>query len=101
MNKNPVDKYIKDFQVDIQIRLELLRNTIRDAASEAEEVISYKMPAYKLNGILVYFSGFKNHIGFYALPTGHENFKSELSAFKTGKGSVQFPNDKELPIELI
>ena len=59
------------------------------------------MPGYKQNGMLVYFAGYKNHIGFYAMPTGHTNFKKELSVFKQGKGSVQFPLDKPLPLKLI
>jgi uncharacterized protein YdhG (YjbR/CyaY superfamily) len=59
------------------------------------------MPAYRQNGILVYFAGLKNHIGFYASPTGHQAFKKELSVYKTGKGSVQFPLDNPLPLTLI
>jgi len=71
-------------------------------APDAVESISYAMPAYKLNGKpLVYFAGYKNHIGFYATPTGHEAFKEELSKYKQGKGSVQFPVDEPMPLDLI
>ncbi|MFM9907883.1 MAG: iron chaperone, partial [Chitinophagaceae bacterium] len=63
--------------------------------------ISYGMPAYKLNGMLVYFAGYENHIGFYATPTGHASFKKELSIYRQGKGSVQFPIDQPLPLTLI
>lgn len=78
-----------------------MRRQIKAAAPKAEESISYGMPAYKLNGVLVYFAGYKNHIGFYATPTGHEAFKKELSAYKEGKGSVQFPLDEPLPLDLV
>ncbi|MBA4408581.1 MAG: DUF1801 domain-containing protein [Bacteroidota bacterium] len=82
--------------------LNQVRSTIRQAAPEAEESISYGMPAYKLNGRrLVYFAGFKNHIGFYATPSGHSEFAKELSKYKQGKGSVQFPLDQPMPLELI
>lgn len=95
------EEYIKQFPKDVQAALQQLRNTIKDAAPKAEEVISYKMPGYKYQGMLVYFAGYKNHIGFYAAPTGHEKFKKELSVYKSGKGSVQFPLDKPLPLKLI
>ena len=96
-----VDAYIAGFPKDTQVLLKLIRATIKNAAPDAEEVISYRMPGYKLDGMLVYFAGYKNHIGFYAAPTGHEKFKKELSVYKTGKGSVQFPLDKPLPSRLI
>jgi len=99
---NEVEKYIRQFPGDIQILLNRIRATIREAAPEAVEGIAYQMPAYKLNGKpLVYFAGFKNHIGFYATPTGHAEFACELSAYKQGKGSVQFPYNQPLPVELI
>src|ERR1035438_10083195 len=89
------DEYIKSYPKDIQILLEQIRITIRKSAPDAVESISYGMPAYKLNGRpLVYFAAFKNHIGFYALPTGHAEFKKDLSGYKQGKGSVQFPLDE-------
>ena len=76
--------------------------TIRKAAPEAEESITYGMPAFKMNGRpLVYFAAFKSHIGFYATPTGHSEFADELSKYKHGKGSVQFPLDKTIPLNLI
>ena len=96
-----MDDYIAGFPEDIQILLEDLRNTIRKAAPDAEEVLSYAMPAYKYHGMLVYFAAYKNHIGFYATPTGHAAFKKELSVYKEGKGSVQFPLDQPLPLDLI
>jgi uncharacterized protein YdhG (YjbR/CyaY superfamily) len=97
-----VDEYIKTFPGNIQLLLEMVRRTIREKAPEAVECIAYGMPAYKTEGKpLVYFAGFKNHIGFYATPTGHSKFAVELSTYKQGKGSVQFPLDKPIPYELI
>jgi uncharacterized protein YdhG (YjbR/CyaY superfamily) len=99
---NTIDGYIRTFPEEIQKILEQLRMTIRNAVPEAEESISYGMPAFKINGKpLVYFAAFKNHIGFYALPTGHSEFADELSKYKHGKGSVQFPLDRPLPLDLI
>ncbi|UEG49670.1 DUF1801 domain-containing protein [Ferruginibacter lapsinanis] len=96
-----VDEYISSFPEDVQEKLQQLRAIIKKAAPNAEELISYKMPAYKLHGVLVYFAAYKNHIGLYATPTAHSQFKKELSAYKTGKGSVQFPLDKPMPYSLI
>lgn len=98
---NDIDNYITGFPEDVQKILEQLRSTIMKAAPNAEEVISYKMPAYKYHGMLVYFAAYNNHIGFYPTPSGIEAFKQELSVFKGAKGSVQFPLDKPLPIKLI
>lgn len=99
---NTIDEYILDSPVDIQPLLNQVRSTIKLAAPDAEESISYGMPAYKTYGKpLVYFAGFKNHIGFYATPTGHEEFAKELSKYKQGKGSVQFPIDQPMPLDLI
>ncbi|MBA3681681.1 MAG: DUF1801 domain-containing protein [Bacteroidetes bacterium] len=98
---NNVDEYIAGFSKETQKYLKQIRTTIKKAAPKAEEGIGYKMPAYKLNGALVYFAGYEKHIGFYATPTGHKEFKKELSAYKEGKGSVQFPLDEPLPIALI
>jgi uncharacterized protein YdhG (YjbR/CyaY superfamily) len=78
-----------------------MRKTIKAAAPKAEELISYQMPAYKYKGVLVYFAAFEKHIGFYATPTGHAAFKNELSKYKTGKGSVQFPLTEPLPLDLV
>ncbi len=96
-----IDEYIAGFPKDTRALLTQIRTTIRQAAPDAEEVISYSMPAYKYNGMLVFFAAFKNHIGFYATPTGHKAFKKELSVYKEGKGSVQFPLNNPLPLGLI
>ena len=97
-----ISAYIADFPQEVQLLLEQVRMTIRQAAPEAVESISYGMPAYKLNGKpLVYFAAFKSHIGFYATPNGHKEFEVELSKYKQGKGSVQFPFTQALPLELI
>jgi len=96
-----IDDYFAIQTQEVQILLEQVRQTIRKAAPQAEEVISYNMPAFKYQGILVYFAAYKNHIGFYATPTGHEKFKEELSNYKQGKGSVQFPLNQPLPLDLI
>jgi uncharacterized protein YdhG (YjbR/CyaY superfamily) len=102
MNKpKDTNEYIAGFAPEVQQLLEKVRSTIQKAAPEAVEAISYGMPAFKLNGNLVYFAAFKSHIGFYALPSGNEAFQKELSQYKTGKGSIQFPFDKPLPLELI
>lgn len=96
-----IDQYISIQNPEVQILLEQMRQTIKKAAPEAEEVISYGMPAFKYHGMLVYFAAYKNHIGFYATPTGHSEFAAELSVYKQGKGSVQFPLNQALPLELI
>jgi uncharacterized protein YdhG (YjbR/CyaY superfamily) len=96
-----IDEYIESFLPEVRERLSALRKTVKEAAPEAEEKISYQMPAYFLNGRLVYFAGFKNHIGFYPLTNAMEVFKDELKPFKTGKGSVQFQHSEPFPIELI
>lgn len=100
-NYKTVDDYISSFPKVVQQRLQKLRQVIQENAPDAEESISYNMPAYKLNGPLLYFAGYQNHIGFYATPTGHEKFKNALSKYKTGKGSVQFPHDQPLPYDMI
>lgn len=97
-----IDEYIAGFPKDTQKVLEQIRTTIKSAAPDAEETISYAIPTFTLNkAYLVYFAAFKNHIGFYATPTGHEAFKKDLSRYKLGKGSVQFPLDQPMPIDLI
>jgi len=96
-----IDEYIGAFPNDVQEILEKIRATIQKAAPDAKEKISYSMPAFEQNGIVVYFAAFKNHIGLYALPSGHETFKEELSRYKSGKGSVQFPLDQPMPFDLI
>jgi len=100
--KNTIAEYITSFPPEIRVVLEEVRVAIATAAPAAEECISYSMPAFKLNGKpLVYFAGYKNHIGFYALPTGHAEFKDALAKYKQGKGSVQFPLNENMPIALI
>lgn len=97
-----VDSYINGFPPETQKLLAQVRAAIKKAAPSATERISYAMPAYFLNGKpLVYFAGYKSHIGFYATPTGHEAFAKELSGYKQGKGSVQFPIDEPMPLPLI
>ena len=99
---NNVDEYIGSFPENIQILLRQIRATIVAKVPEATEGIAYGMPAYKTYGkALVYFAGFKKHIGFYATPTGHTEFAAELSIYKQGKGSVQFPLDSPIPLDLI
>lgn len=96
-----VDSYIAGFPKSVQEQLETLRTIIRKAAPKAEEVISYQMPAYKQEGVLVYFAGYKAHIGFYPTTGPMKAFAKDLSPYKTSKGAVQFPLDKALPKTLI
>lgn len=96
-----IDEYIAMFPEDIQAVLEKIRATIKAAAPDAVEKISYQMPTFAQNGNLVHFGAFKEHIGFYPVPTGIEAFKAELAVFKQGKGSVQFPLDQPMPLDLI
>jgi len=97
-----VGEYVKSFSADVQKSLNKIREIIRKAAPDAIESIAYGMPAYKLNGKpLVYFAGYKSHIGFYATPSGHTEFSGELSKYKQGKGSVQFPLSEPIPFDLI
>jgi uncharacterized protein YdhG (YjbR/CyaY superfamily) len=96
-----IDEYIATFPIDIQKRLEEIRAIIKAATPEAEEKISYQMPTFALHGNLVHFAAFKKHIGFYPMPSGVEAFKAELAAYKNATGSIQFPFEKPLPLELI
>lgn len=97
-----VDAYINSFSKEDQELLKKMRKHIIELVPNVVESISYGMPGYKLNGKpLVYFAAFKNHIGFYALPTAHEYFAAKFSKYKTGKGSVQFPKNQSLPLDLI
>ncbi len=97
-----VDAYIAGFPPEVQAILTRIRRIILDAAPSAVESFAYGMPAYKLNGKpLVYFAAFEKHIGFYPIPSGIEAFKEELSHYKGGKGSVQFPLAKPIPYDLI
>lgn len=96
-----IDEYILQFPLEVQEILKMLRKVIKEAAPDAEEKISYQMPTFVLHGNLVYFGAFKNHIGFYPISSGIAAFKQELSEYKGGKGSVQFPIEKPLPYKLI
>lgn len=96
-----IDEYIATFPEATQTILEELRATIKAAAPDAAEKISYQMPTFFLKGNLVHFAAFKNHIGFYPAPSGIEAFKGELSKYESSKGAVQFPIDKPLPLKLI
>lgn len=96
-----IEDYIAGFPQDVQQVLEKIRATIRKAAPDAKEAINYGIPTFTLNGNLVHFAAFKNHIGFYPAPSGIEQFKDELSAYELAKGSVQFPLDQKIPYGLI
>jgi uncharacterized protein YdhG (YjbR/CyaY superfamily) len=98
---NTIDEYIRTFPKSIQDILQELRRTIRKAAPEAEEAISYQIPTFKLNGNLVHFAAFKNHIGFFPTSSGIRAFKKELSGYELSKGTVRFPMDKPLPLSLV
>lgn len=96
-----IDAYIAGFPDDMQSILKKIRLTIRKAAPEAEEKISYQIPSFTLHGGLIYFAAFKKHIGLYPAPRGAEKFKKELAAYEGGKGTVRFPLDKPIPYGLI
>lgn len=96
-----IDGYIAMFPKNVQDILERLRRVIRESAPEAEETMNYGIPTFKLNGNLVHFAAFKNHIGFYPTPSAIVAFKKELSPYKQAKGSVRFPIDKEIPFDII
>jgi len=97
-----IDEYIVEFPKEVQAMLQQIRATIRKVAPKAEEAIKYAIPTFVWNGKnLVHFAAFKNHIGFYPTPTGIDSFKKELSKYKQGKGSVQFPLDEPMPLKLI
>jgi len=104
MRKKPedtIDAYVARFPKDVQQRLEQMRLTIRKAAPKATETISYRIPAFRSDGILVWFAAFKRHIGFYPGAAAIAGFQKELSAYKGAKGSVQFPFDAPLPLALV
>jgi uncharacterized protein YdhG (YjbR/CyaY superfamily) len=105
MDKNPkyttIDEYIAQFPAETQKRLKAIRKLIAKLAPDAAEKISYQIPTFYLNGNLIHFAGFAGHIGLYPTPVGIEEFKEELSKYKQGKGSVQFPLDEPLPMDLI
>ena len=96
-----IDEYIAGFPEDIQAILQKIRTTIRKAAPDAKEAIKYRIQTFTLNGNLVHFAAFKNHIGFYPTPSAIAKFKDELSKYKSAKGSVQFPLDEPMPVALV
>ena len=99
---NSIDEYIATFPKDVQKIMKQLRTTIKAAAPKAEEKISYQMPTFTLNDkYLVYFAGWKTHIAFYGAPRGNAEFKEDLSAYETGQGTLKFPLDKPMPLDLI
>lgn len=100
-NPTLIDTYIANSPKEIQDTLKKIRSTIKKSAPKAEETINYGIPTFTLDGNLVHFAGFKNHIGFYPTPSGIEKFKKELSAYEGAKGSVKFPLDKPIPYALI
>jgi uncharacterized protein YdhG (YjbR/CyaY superfamily) len=99
--RQSIDAYIATFPAEMQARLQELRATIRAAAPEAEEVISYQMPTFRLHGNLVHFAAFKGHIGFYPTSSGIAAFQERLARYKSSKGAVQFPLDEPLPLDLV
>jgi len=103
MNKSAetIDEYISEFPKETQKILQQIRKTVRQAAPQAVEAIKYNIPTFVLGGNLVHFGAFKNHIGFYPAPTGIKKFEKELSVYKQGKGSAQFPLDAPMPLDLI
>ncbi|MEI6462423.1 MAG: DUF1801 domain-containing protein [bacterium] len=101
MTINTIDEYISQFRPEVKKLLTEVRNAIKEVAPEATECISYGMPAFRQGKVLVYFAAYDSHIGFYPTSSGISNFKEELKEYKTSKGTVQFPLDKPLPIELI
>ena len=98
---NSIDEYIATFPEEIQAILQTIRETVKAAAPDAEEKISYQMPTFFLKGNLVHFAAFKNHIGFYPTPSGVEAFKEEIARYQSAKGSIQFPLDEPMPLDLI
>ncbi|MDF7819391.1 DUF1801 domain-containing protein [Runella sp. MFBS21] len=96
-----IDEYIAWQPLEVQVILQQIRATVRAAAPTAQEAIKYAMPTFVLNGNLVYFAAFKKHIGFYPIPMNDKRFESDFKDFKTGKGSIQFPLDKPMPLDLI
>jgi len=96
-----IDDYIARFPADVQAKLQQVRATIRQAAPDAKEVISYQMPAFTQQGNVIYFAGYEHHIGLYPAPRGIEQFKKELAAYEGGKGTIKLPHDRPLPLDLI
>jgi len=101
IKEETVEGYIAAFPANVQTRLQQIRKTIKAAAPKAEELISYGIAGYKYKGILIYFAGFKNHVSVYPAPRAAEPFKKELASYEGGKGTVQFPHDKPIPLDLV
>jgi len=100
-NFQTIDEYIGSFPKNIQVILQELRQAIRESAPNAQEAISYRIPVFKLNGYLVWFAAFKDHVGFYPRASGIAAFKEKLSAYDVSKGTVRFPMDKPIPLDLV
>jgi len=96
-----IDAYIADFPEDIRKILKTIRATIRKAAPKAEETIKYAMPTFTLDGNLIHFAAFQKHIGLYPAPTGVQGWDEALAPYAAGKGSLQLPLDKPIPLTLI
>jgi uncharacterized protein YdhG (YjbR/CyaY superfamily) len=96
-----IDEYITSFPKNVQAILQQVRQVIKETAPQAQEIISYSMPAFKQSGILVWFAAFKNHIGFFPKASAMEAYKEKLSSYQTRKGTIRFPLDKPIPVELI
>jgi uncharacterized protein YdhG (YjbR/CyaY superfamily) len=96
-----IDEYISSYPENAQKTLRKFRQTIRESAPQAQEVISYKIPTFKLNGYLVHFGAFKDHIGFFPTSSGVSAFKKQLHKYKTAAGTIQFPYDKPIPYDLV
>jgi uncharacterized protein YdhG (YjbR/CyaY superfamily) len=101
LHPTDIDEYIAGFPPDVQAILEQIRETIKTAAPDAQETISYAMPTFKLRGNLVHFAAYKKHIGFYPTPSGTEHFQQQIAGYKAAKGSIQFPLDQSIPYALI
>jgi uncharacterized protein YdhG (YjbR/CyaY superfamily) len=98
---NSINEYISDFPKETQTKLQEMRKVIHETAPDATEKIAYGMPTFYQNGNLVHFAAFKNHIGFFPAPSGINAFEKEFSKYRTGKGTLQFSNDEEIPYDLI
>jgi uncharacterized protein YdhG (YjbR/CyaY superfamily) len=101
MKPETIDEYIHAFPADVQAILKRMRSTIRECAPQAEETISYQIPTFRLNGNLVHFAAFKDHIGFFPTSSPREAFKKELSKYRGGKGTIQFPLSEPIPYTLV
>jgi uncharacterized protein YdhG (YjbR/CyaY superfamily) len=96
-----IDEYIETQPANVRAALKMLRHTIKKAAPEAEEVISYQMPAFKFHGILVYFAVFKNHFSFFPTSSAIKSFNEKLKSYECSKGTIKFPLDKPIPVRLV